>query len=155
MRTEIGHALHMSPEEIGAHATFATLGVDSLLAMELRSRLQAALGAAIPVAVFIESPDVSTLAERLLAWWEESRGDASNHLPRLTRLPRYGSLMALSFGQEQLWFLHELVPSSSAYNVAVSVRIRGPLDPTTMQRSLDAIVARHEALRRVFGTSRA
>jgi amino acid adenylation domain-containing protein len=154
LKTEIGHALHMSATEIDPTAAFAALGMDSLTAMELRSRLQAALGAAIPVALFIESPDVATLATRLLGWWEDQRGAASKRQPPMARRPRDGSPLPLSFNQEALWFLHELAPGSSAYNVAAAVRIHGALDPAIMQRSLDAIVARHEQLRTSFRSER-
>ncbi|MBG0810438.1 amino acid adenylation domain-containing protein [Methylosinus sp. H3A] len=154
LKAEIGHALHMSAAEIDPHAAFAALGMDSLTAMELRSRLQAALGAAIPVALFIESPDVSTLATRLIDWWGEQRGAAAKRQPPMTRRPRDRSPLPLSFNQEALWFLHELAPGSSAYNVAAAVRIRGALDAAVMQRSLDAIVARHESLRTSFRSER-
>ncbi|BBU63895.1 hypothetical protein MSC49_38300 (plasmid) [Methylosinus sp. C49] len=154
LNAEIGHALHMSAEDVDPHAGFAALGMDSLTAMELRSRLQAALGAAIPVALFIESPDVATLATRLLDWWEEQRGAAAKRQPPMTRRPRDGSPLPLSFNQEALWFLHELAPGSSAYNIAAAVRIRGALDAAVMQRSLDAIVARHESLRSSFRSER-
>ncbi|TDX62566.1 amino acid adenylation domain-containing protein [Methylosinus sp. sav-2] len=154
LKAEIGYALHMSAEDIDPHTGFAALGMDSLTAMELRSRLQAALGAAIPVALFIESPDVATLATRLLDWWEEQRGAAAKRQPPMTRRPRDGSPLPLSFNQEALWFLHELAPGSSAYNIAAAVRIRGALDAAVMQRSLDAIVARHESLRTSFRSER-
>lgn len=154
LRAEIGRALHMRFEDVDPQTAFAALGMDSLTAMELRGRMQAALDAAAPVALFVESPDVATLAARLLPWWEESREDASKRAPPILRIPRDGSPLALSSSQEQLWFLHELAPSSCAYNVAAAVRIRGPLDPAIMQRSLDALVARHEALRTSFRAER-
>jgi len=56
----------------------------------------------------------------------------------------------LSFGQEQLWFLEQLAPESAAYNVPVVLRLRGRLERAALQRALDALVARHEALRTSF-----
>jgi amino acid adenylation domain-containing protein len=55
-----------------------------------------------------------------------------------------------SFSQQRLWFLDQLAPGSSAYNLPSAVRIRGPLDPRVWQRCLDEIVRRHEALRTTF-----
>ena len=49
-----------------------------------------------------------------------------------------------------MWFLHELLPSSSAYNVAARIDIPGPVDHDVLQRSFDAVMARHEALRTTF-----
>ncbi|WP_229402493.1 non-ribosomal peptide synthetase [Micromonospora okii] len=55
--------------------------------------------------------------------------------------------MPLSVGQEQLWFLEQMVPGRATYNVAATHRIRGPLDVEALRAALTAIVARHEVLR--------
>ncbi|NRQ35524.1 amino acid adenylation domain-containing protein [Nonomuraea sp. NN258] len=56
----------------------------------------------------------------------------------------------LSFAQERLWFMERFAPGTSAYVLPVSARLRGPVDPERLQRSLDAVVARHESLRMTF-----
>src|SRR5262245_51731639 len=62
--------------------------------------------------------------------------------------PRRGSgEVPLSFAQEQIWFLDQLQPGNPWYNIAASVRFRGPLDPVALEQALRAIVARHEILR--------
>jgi len=58
--------------------------------------------------------------------------------------------LPLSFAQQQLWFLDRLEPGGVAYNVPLAVRLTGPLDVTALQRSLDALVRRHEILRTTF-----
>jgi len=56
----------------------------------------------------------------------------------------------LSFAQQRLWFLDQLEPSSPLYNLPVALRLRGRLDRDALQKSLSAIVARHEVLRTRF-----
>jgi amino acid adenylation domain-containing protein len=56
----------------------------------------------------------------------------------------------LSFPQQRLWFLDQLVPGSAAYNVPTAVRLLGPLDLALWQRCCNEIVRRHEALRTTF-----
>jgi non-ribosomal peptide synthase protein (TIGR01720 family) len=56
----------------------------------------------------------------------------------------------LSFTQEQLWFLDRLEPGTPVYNVPFALRLEGPLDPAALKRAVDAVVARHDALRTVF-----
>src|SRR3954470_3355280 len=56
----------------------------------------------------------------------------------------------LSFAQQRLWFIDQLEPGSPAYHVATSLRLNGRLDPLALERSLQAIVGRHEILRTRF-----
>ena len=55
--------------------------------------------------------------------------------------------LPLSFGQEQLWFMDRFAPGLPTYNIAYELRLRGVLDAGALRRALDALVARHEALR--------
>jgi len=55
--------------------------------------------------------------------------------------------LPLSFGQEELWFIDQLAPGMSVYNVPGALRLRGDLDADALGRALDALIARHEALR--------
>jgi amino acid adenylation domain-containing protein len=53
----------------------------------------------------------------------------------------------LSFAQEQLWFLDQLAPGDTTYNLFLVWRLRGPLRVDVLRRCLDLVVARHETLR--------
>jgi amino acid adenylation domain-containing protein len=53
----------------------------------------------------------------------------------------------LSFGQEQLWFLDQLTPGGTTYNILLATDLRGPLRVDVLQRCLTLLVERHEALR--------
>src|SRR5690606_4276519 len=65
-----------------------------------------------------------------------ARGDA-------TRFPA-------SYAQNRLWFIGQLEPTSSAYNMTSALRMRGELDRAALQRTFDDLVARHESLRTSF-----
>jgi hypothetical protein len=56
----------------------------------------------------------------------------------------------LSFAQQRLWFLHQLAPRGSAYNMPRAVRLQGALDIEALRKALDALVRRHETLRTTF-----
>lgn len=56
----------------------------------------------------------------------------------------------LSFAQERLWFLDQLMPGSPVFNVPMAVRTSRPLDLDTLQRTVDEIVRRHEVFRTAF-----
>src|SRR3970282_1904883 len=56
----------------------------------------------------------------------------------------------LSFSQERLWFLNQLEPDNPNYNMPKAIRMAGKLNLGVLQQVLDAMVARHEALRTTF-----
>ncbi|MDT7608730.1 MAG: hypothetical protein QOG96_3233 [Pseudonocardiales bacterium] len=53
----------------------------------------------------------------------------------------------LSSGQRRLWALAQMGGASAAYNEPMAFRLRGSLDRAALASALDALVARHEALR--------
>ena len=55
----------------------------------------------------------------------------------------------LSYSQERLWFIHQL-EGSVEYNSPAVLKLRGRLDKAALNRSLSAIVDRHEVLRTVY-----
>ncbi len=56
----------------------------------------------------------------------------------------------LSFAQQRLWFLEQLVPGNPFYNVPTAVRLTGPLNIAALEQTFNEIVRRHEALRTSF-----
>jgi len=57
-----------------------------------------------------------------------------------------------SFAQQRLWFLDQLVPDTSLYNVPTGIRLTGVLNLVALEQSFNEIVRRHEALRTTFDT---
>jgi amino acid adenylation domain-containing protein len=136
-------------ESIGINDDFFDLGGHSLLATPLVSRVRESFGVDLPLRALFESPTVAGLARHVEA--ALSAGDKTQARPILP-VPRGGKL-PLSFAQQRLWFIHELEPSSSAYNIPIAVRFKGRLDLAAMERTLGEIVRRHESLRTTFATS--
>ncbi|MGW6840525.1 condensation domain-containing protein [Streptomyces sp. NPDC054958] len=57
---------------------------------------------------------------------------------------------ALSFAQQRLWFMQQIDPDTTLYNVPTVLRLRGALDHERLGRALTALVARHEVLRTTY-----
>ncbi|WP_372241582.1 amino acid adenylation domain-containing protein [Pseudomonas sp. SK] len=57
----------------------------------------------------------------------------------------------LSYAQQRQWFLWQLEPAGSAYNIPTALRFRGQLDVAALQRSFETLIQRHEALRTSIG----
>ncbi len=60
----------------------------------------------------------------------------------------------LSLAQQRLWFLDQLTPNSSIYNIPLIVDLEGPLDVEAMCRAIREIVRRHDALRTTLPSQR-
>ncbi|MFE1748583.1 condensation domain-containing protein [Coleofasciculus sp. H7-2] len=60
--------------------------------------------------------------------------------------------LLLSFAQQRLWFLDQLFPNNSFYNVPAAVRLTGSLNASALEETFNEIVRRHEALRTTFVT---
>ncbi|HEV2846525.1 MAG TPA: condensation domain-containing protein, partial [Thermoanaerobaculia bacterium] len=129
---------------VGVHDSFFALGGHSLLGLQLVSRLQAAMGVEIPLRTLFEAPTVATLAVEV----EKSQGEGKT-APPLVPVPRQGPL-PLSFAQQRLWFIDQLQPGTALYNLALALRVEGPLRPEVLRRCLGEITRRHEAVRTVF-----
>ncbi|MFP2899919.1 amino acid adenylation domain-containing protein, partial [Corallococcus sp. 4LFB] len=56
----------------------------------------------------------------------------------------------LSFAQQRLWFLDQLEPGTSTFNVPVALRVEGTLDVGALEHCFQEVVRRHESLRTVF-----
>ncbi|NJR39397.1 MAG: amino acid adenylation domain-containing protein [Leptolyngbyaceae cyanobacterium CSU_1_4] len=63
-----------------------------------------------------------------------------------------GIVFPLSFAQQRLWFLYQLTPNNSFYNIPAAIRLIGTIDQSALERSFDEIVHRHAALRTTFTT---
>ncbi|CAJ9204109.1 non-ribosomal peptide synthetase [Burkholderia pseudomallei] len=129
-------------ERVSRHDNFFELGGHSLLAVQLVSRLRQALSVEVALGTVFDAPVLSALAERLEA-------ENTAVLPPIPLAPRDGRI-ALSLAQQRLWFLTQLEGVSEAYHMSGAVRLDGPLNREVLQRALNRIVMRHEALRTCF-----
>jgi amino acid adenylation domain-containing protein/non-ribosomal peptide synthase protein (TIGR01720 family) len=125
---------------------FFDLGGHSLLATRLVSRMREAFGVELSLRRVFEAPNVAALAQ---AVERERLSGAGMEVPPILAVPMAegNRILPLSFAQQRLWFLKQLVPDSAVYNVHVALRAGGRLDVAALAASLDAVVARHEVLR--------
>ncbi|NEW77808.1 non-ribosomal peptide synthetase, partial [Streptomyces rhizosphaericus] len=93
---------------IGVHDNFFALGGHSLMATRVISRLQRELRVKVAVRDMFTAPTVAGLADML-------NQDTDDDLPLAPREP--GQDNPLSFAQQRLWFLDQLMPGSVEYSL--------------------------------------
>ncbi|MFC9893512.1 non-ribosomal peptide synthase/polyketide synthase [Nocardia sp. NPDC127579] len=128
-----------------ADQSFFDLGGTSLSATQLVSRIAAACGHRLAVREVFEQPTAAGLA--ILVDAAVAQPDSTR--PRLRAGDR-PARVPLSATQRRLWFLNQLDTASGAYNIPVSVRLRGTLDEAALQSALTDVLARHEILRTCY-----
>ena len=123
--------------EIDPRQNFASLGIDSLRLMQIAVRLQSLLGESVNIGRLLAATSVEELSE--LATEAMGDRDAKRAAPTVGE-------QDLSTPQERLWYLSQLDPGSSCYNVPF-----GWLVPSTVREGVrDAVLSvldRHEVLR--------
>jgi len=133
-------------ERVGIHDNFLDLGGHSLLVTQVASRIRSALQVELPLRELFAHPTVAGMAERIE---DIQRKQHTRPIRPLLPVARDKEL-PLSFAQQRLWFLDQFDPASTVYNVPGAIRIRGFLQVTAFERSLNEIIRRHEALRTTF-----
>ncbi|ORA07585.1 non-ribosomal peptide synthetase, partial [Mycobacterium arosiense] len=128
-------------ERVGVDESFFDLGGDSLLAMRLVAAIEMGLDADLSVRTVFEAPTVAQLALRIGA-------DGGRREP-LIPVER-PAVVPLSFAQQRLWFIDQLLGPSPIYNMAAALRLSGPLDAEALGAALADVVARQESLRTLF-----
>jgi len=68
----------------------------------------------------------------------------------LKKNPGEYNLFPLSYAQERLWFLDQLMPGTPNYNMPAAIEFRGQIDFAGLEFSLNSVAERHEALRTAF-----
>jgi len=133
-------------KSISMDDNFFELGGQSLLAtmtvLHLRERLQVDL----PLRSIFDLPTIEELAEEIDSLLEEPKILPITHIEPIAR----DRPVNLSYAQERMWFLHQLDPGNSAYNIPAAIRLRGNLNWQAMEKALQEIFRRHEPLRTTF-----
>jgi acyl transferase domain-containing protein/SAM-dependent methyltransferase/acyl carrier protein len=121
-------------------------GLDSLMAMEIRNRLMASLGVAIPAVRFLDGSSIESLAGLTAELIEERQpGDL-----RATEIETTPPDYPLSHGQKAQWFGYKCMPDSHAFNVGFTASATPPVNRGAFERALAKLVRRHPALRTVL-----
>jgi amino acid adenylation domain-containing protein len=135
------YAQVLGVERVGVDDSFFDLGGDSLSAMRLVAAINTGLDTDLSVGAVFYAPTITELAPHL-------GGAAGRRRPVVTG--ERPAVVPLSFAQSRLWFLDQLQGSSPVYNMAVALRLRGPLDVDALGAALADVVGRHESLRTLF-----
>ncbi|HZI17581.1 MAG TPA: amino acid adenylation domain-containing protein, partial [Pyrinomonadaceae bacterium] len=131
---------------IGVEDNLFERGAHSLLVTQVLSRIRRVFKVEPPLRSFFEHPSVAGIARVVERLQAQAEGVAA---PPIVPIPRDGHL-PLSFTQERTWFLDQLEPGLTAYNVPGAVYLDGELNVAALERAFGEILRRHEILRTTY-----
>lgn len=131
-------------ERVGAEDSFFGLGGHSLLAARLVAQIRAEFGVELTVRAVFDTPTPAGLAARVV---DHDANQAARPDVVGAARPQYPPL---SYSQLAMWFQYRMRGANDAFNMALALRLTGPLDTTALAAALNDVVARHEALRTNF-----
>ncbi|WP_375501013.1 amino acid adenylation domain-containing protein [uncultured Nostoc sp.] len=101
-----------------------------------------------------------TFTAKLRAEIQERKAEIIEFLKATNRINNHSFLplvpisrsenLPLSFAQQRLWFLDQLIPNNPFYNIPVALHLTGLLNKAALEQTFNEIVRRHEALRTNF-----
>jgi amino acid adenylation domain-containing protein len=133
-------------DQVGSNDNFFWLGGHSLLATQIISRIRESFQVELPVRSLFELPTLTELSKRIET---SMQSGASVAAPPFKPVP-HSDQIPLSYAQQRLWFLNQLMPGSNAYNLPAEMFIEARLNVALLEQSLSEVVRRHEALRTTF-----
>ncbi|HYO53900.1 condensation domain-containing protein, partial [Archangium sp.] len=108
----------------------------------------------LPLRSLFESPTIAGLvlliAQKQASLSKEKKAAVSAGGEWPVREPSQPAL--LSFAQQRLWFMEQLAPGNSSFNVPMAARVKGSLEVESLEWSLRELCRRHESLRTTFAT---
>jgi len=131
----------LQQDNISTDDDFFELGGHSLKAASLVSRLREAYLIDIQLRDIFDYKTIQSLA----LFIEEKQASGTN-VPSITAQANRDTL-PLSYAQQRLWFLAQLDPNSTVYNMPAALKIKGKLDIEAFTHALADVIARQEALR--------
>ncbi|MEU0522096.1 condensation domain-containing protein [Streptomyces niveus] len=146
-------------EAVAPDDDYFAIGGNSIIALLLLKRVEQRYGVSLRMIDVYDHPAVADLASAVQADLTPPSGPALSPGSQratpgedTTALPpiRRTDNLVLSYGQERMWFHHQLDPGTTLYNLPGASRHSGPIDPEAMRLAWEDLAARHEVLRSNF-----
>ncbi len=144
-------------EEIRLGDNFRALGGDSIMLTHIISRIKKEVPFEVSVKELYQASTLEEMAVLLeiivkkhKLEEEELDFSSSQNQGQIIPVVENKSKPSLSFAQQRLWFLDQMVKNSPAYNVVMALHTEGDIEKELLQKSYETIINRHETLHTSF-----
>ncbi|MCI0493534.1 amino acid adenylation domain-containing protein [candidate division KSB1 bacterium] len=145
LKQEIALVMSLNINRIDINQPVNNLGLDSIMAIELKNKIEKKLAVDYPIASLLEGPNIIQISQQLLDQMTAPETVTSKSIPASEKILKY----PLSYGQRAMWFQHQMAPES-IYNLLYAVRIRSEVDVPLLKQAFQTLIDRHPTLRTTF-----
>jgi len=145
---QIAKVLGLAPSQLDVEQPLYTLGLDSLMLVQLINRIKKDLALELSIEALFENMTLLDLAQQLQAQLALFKSESDRAPMMATRTAAVA--LPLSFAQESFYSQVKLDPSNPFANLPYTLHFTGDLDIPALERSLNELVHRHAALRTTF-----
>jgi myxalamid-type nonribosomal peptide synthetase MxaA len=149
--TLLANLMRVPVETLNPRRPLIALGVDSLIAMELKTALENKFGIALSNDFLFDIRPLSALVAEISTLRQDPRQTVEQaKRPHFEPSKLPPATPQLSFGQERLWFLDHYYHGLALYNVGLAIRLLGQLDRDALTRACQNLIKRHAILRTCY-----
>jgi non-ribosomal peptide synthetase component F len=145
---QIAKVLGLAPSQLDVEQPLYTLGLDSLMLVQLINRIKKDLALELSIEALFENMTLLDLAQQLQAQLALFKSESDRASMMATKTAAVA--LPLSFAQESFYSQVKLDPSNPFANLPYTLHFTGDLDIPALERSLNELVHRHAALRTTF-----
>ncbi|MCP4147418.1 MAG: AMP-binding protein, partial [bacterium] len=141
-------------DSIDATATLLSLGLDSLMLVKVKHKIETTYAVVIAIEGFFTTLDtvekiVSFIRQKGLTVEDQPEAPAPPSFPSLRSVEKKESY-PVSAAQGRLFALHRFVPGTVGYNMPGSLVFEGDADIDSIREAFFRVIRRHDSLRTTF-----
>ncbi|KYC36938.1 hypothetical protein WA1_45620 [Scytonema hofmannii PCC 7110] len=148
LKQQIAKVLGLAPYQLDVEQPLNTLGLDSLMLIQLVNRIKTDFALELSIEALFEDMTSIDLVQQLQTQLGLFKSESDDAPMMATRTGAVA--LPLSFAQESFWSQLKLDPSNPFANLPFILHFTGELDIPALERSLNELVHRHAALRTTF-----
>lgn len=137
--------LRLNKDEIDINTSLAEYGLDSMIAIEFKNKIEEELKISLQIIDLINGPSISQLANIISKYRNQDLPD--DPLKPVVQEISKDVPIELSLGQQSLWTLHQMDPTSAAYHIAFTTEFINAPVLDKLCKAIQFVFDRHSILR--------
>ena len=165
----VSQVLRCKKSTVDHNSSLISIGLDSIMATELKNKISAYFTETFPFVKLLSNSTINQLATELndklnvkFAFDESNvlssgsdneiliANEATETTVNIGKPEEVVEEFPLSYGQQAIWFIHEMQPLSPAYNIGGAMHIPSTINIDALRKAIREVIQRHPSLRTNF-----